>query len=488
VRLVNVDHQVEALAQTHPFESAVVAVDTSGAETTVTWLDLNRRSNDVANGLLACKGVAVDQRIVVLLPNDESHMIAVLACWKIDAVVVPLDPSMPQYELQALIDAIDPVAVISADRQADWIPGHVLFAKLERSLGGVLRSSRPPRSALATGGSTGVPKIVIRRRSWFFDPDEWPSESDSAIGFRIGQSQLVAAPLWHGGFGATYHGLMLGHRIVVLSRFTPRVAIDCIEKFQINILRLVPAMMRMLVDPRTGVTKQSVRSVVALHHGTGWCPPEVKEAWIELIGAQRVFESYSSQEQLGFVYIRGDEWLQHRGSVGKPSSGSVRILDEALKPCPAGVLGGVFFETPDDRLPHYLGTPPPLESSEGYVSIGDLGILDEDGYLYIKGRASELINVGGFKVVPSEIEELLMTHPGISEAVVVSHPHAILGSVPHALVVLAGDAHNLKSEEIDIYCRQYLAQHKVPSTYEIVDEIPRRESGKIRKSELLSGR
>ncbi|PCG84203.1 hypothetical protein CIB93_20505 [Streptomyces sp. WZ.A104] len=483
MRRMTVCQLVAGTAASRPQDAALVVLDRRGNATTVCWAELDERANHCA-AVLRSHGVRGRDPVMIALPNGLDHVVATLGAWKLGATVVPLDPRLRAEEAEALTAAVRPRVLVGvpADAPTD--------GRLTPAAWGDGRSTRSPgqpdaepRSASATGGTTGRPRIIHRRRGWVFDADDLPSPHERAVGLDTGQVQLVAAPLHHSGFGALHHGLALGHTVVLLPRFMPSLAVEAVERYRVNVMRLVPTMMQMLLDPRVGLRDRDLSSVTALHHGSAPCPPEVKRAWIGILGAERVFESYSSQEQLGFVYIRGDDWLARPGSVGRPAPGAIAVVGEDDEPCAPGEPGRLFFRCAGEG-PDYLSAPAELPVwRDTYRSVGDLGYLDEDGYLYVLGRAGEMINVGGANVYPAEIEGVLASAPGVADSCVVPRPHALLGEVPHALVVPAG-AQGPDLAVLDAHCRGRLSPAKVPASYEVVPSLPRDESGKLRRRDL----
>ncbi|MEU6073960.1 AMP-binding protein [Micromonospora sp. NPDC047074] len=473
-----IGQRVADLAEAHPERAALVALSRNGSATTVGYRELDRRANHCA-AVLARHGLGAGDVVVIALPNGVDHVVATLAGWKLGATVLPLDPRSPAGDTAQILTDVAPALFVGVPRQelpirvvdpVEWGSGESHHAPPE--------PSGPPRSALATGGTTGRPKVVVRRRPWTFDPGALPSPHDRAVGLTAGQVQLVTMPLFHGGFGALHHGLALGHTLVTTPMFIPRLVAEAIERYRVNVLRLVPTMMRLLLEPG-GVLGRDLSSVTALHHGTGPCPPEVKLAWLDLLGPERVYESYGAQEQIGFVWIRGDEWLRHPGSVGRPAPGTVAVVVDG-EPAAPGVVGEVFLRPATAKQPEYLGSGPQLVAwRDEYLSVGDLGYLDADGYLFIKGRVQETINVGGAKVYPAEVEAVLTSHPGIADACVVGRTHPIRGQVPHALVVPTDP--ELSQAELDAYCRARLTLHKVPASYEFTATLPRNDAGKLRR-------
>jgi bile acid-coenzyme A ligase len=479
--MVTVERRITELADSTGDRDAIVALARDGSQAeAVSYRQLDHRVNHCAR-VLAGYGIADGNVVAIALPNSIAHVVATLATWRLGATSLVLDPRSPARESEETVESARPRLFIGAPRQA--VPCPVITPAAwgdEEDARPLPEPGHAPRSALATGGTSGRPRVIVRRRSWEFQRDDLPSAHDQALGLGLDQVELVTLPLFHGGFSAVHYGLALRHTIVLAPMFIPRLAATAIERYRVNVVRLVPAMMKMLLEPG-GVVGRDMSSLVTVHHGTGPCPSDVKRAWLDLVGPQRVYETYGSQEQLGFVWIRGDDWLAHPGSVGRPDPGALAIVDDRGDAAPPGSLGEIFMRPAAGSQPEYIGTGPALsEWGDGFLGIGDMGYLDDDGYLFIQGRREESINVGGAKVYPPEVEAVLTSYPSVVDACVIARDHPIWGQAPHAMVVSTDPGISL--DKLDEFCRQRLSLHKVPVTYEAAESLPRNEAGKLRRS------
>ncbi|WP_236792396.1 class I adenylate-forming enzyme family protein [Amycolatopsis sp. GM8] len=483
-QLESITQRVERLAQEKADDIALILPKRSGEDRQLTWRELNGKSNHRARQIAEC-GVGESTVVAVALPGELDHVITTLAAWKIGATVVPVDPHLSDAEVDHIVSVISPGLYVTRSACSPDCP------KIDPEVwaDGWSEENPPPpsgepRSASTTGGTQGRPRVIHRKRGWMFDPDGIPTPHERRMGFTSYQTHLVAAPLFHSGFGALFGPLGLGHRVVLLPRFHPSFVLDCVERYSVNFMRLVPTMMKLLLLPGARIADRDLSSIEVIHHGTASCPPNVKIAWFDLVGPERVYEGYSSQEQFAYIYIRGDEWLARPGSVGRPDPGAVAIVDEAGDQVPAGTTGRIFLRSNDGSGPDYLGAGEQLPSWQGkYFTVGDLGHLDDAGYLYVQGRANDLINVGGISVYPAEVEAVLLASDQIVDACVVPASHPVLGQVPHALVVPAQGT-ELSWPELEAYCRARLSAHKVPQSFTAVDVLPRTGAGKLRRSAL----
>ena len=299
--------------------------------------------------------------------------------------------------------------------------------------------------------------------------------------------QLVNGPMFHNSPATIAStGLMWGHTLILMERFDAGLALRLIERHRVTYLPTVPTVMkRLLEDPLLPDTDLS--RIEALFHTGAVCPPTVKLAWIELLGGERVYEAFGGSELIGGTVIRGDEWLAHRGSVGRPIATELKILGDDGTELPPGEIGEIFMRTERPGPGYaYLGGQAGSRRAGGVESLGDLGWVDADGYLYVADRRVDLIITGGENVYPAEVENVLSTHPGVRDVAVIGLPDPTWGRRVHAVVET--DDPQLASEELVAFCRQSLAAYKAPREVEFVDRLPRDEAGKIRRSALVAER
>jgi bile acid-coenzyme A ligase len=238
-----------------------------------------------------------------------------------------------------------------------------------------------------------------------------------------------------------------------------------------------------------GVTERDFSSLEAIYHTSAPCPIWLKRFWITLIGAEKVYEGYGSTEGIGAARIRGDEWLDHPGSVGRGHLTHIRILDSDGRDLPPGEIGEIYTKRTFDRPTYeYIGSPPIPLTPDGYGSVGDLGWLDEAGYLFIADRRVDMIVTGGANVYPAEVEAALSEHPEIADLVVIGIPHEDWGRSVHAVVQPRHPDHPPTAEALDQFCRQRLTSYKVPKSYEFVSRLPRNQLGKVRRSDMIAER
>jgi len=250
---------------------------------------------------------------------------------------------------------------------------------------------------------------------------------------------------------------------------------------------LVPTMMlRIWKLPLEERTRHDLSSLRIAYHLAAPCPPWLKEAWIEWLGPERVWELYGGTEQQVITVLSGSEWLQHRGSVGRPvREGRIRILDDEGRDLPPGAVGEVYLRRAEGQPESYRYVGATARSRDGWESLGDLGFLDADGYLYLTDRLSDMILVGGANVYPAEVEAALDEHPAVRSSCVIGLPDEELGSRVHAIVQVPP---SVTDEELRAHLAGRLAPYKIPRTIERSDHYLRDDAGKVRRSALRAER
>jgi bile acid-coenzyme A ligase len=445
------------------------------------WGELERDSSRLARAF-AERGVGHGAFVTIALPNGFPFVVACFAAWKLGAVPQPISSKLPAAERDAILAEAHPALVVGGEPTSRfaWMPGAPDLSAYSDARLPDVRS--PSRQALASGGSTGRPKLIV---------DALPAEIDPEVPFygnEPGTTVLVPGPLYHAaGFVNTTTTLLLGGTVVLMTRFDAAEALALIERHRVAWVSFVPTMLqriwRLPETERAGHDLSCLRRVVS---SGAPCPDWLFEAWIGWLGPERVFEAYGGTERIGGTLISGSEWLAHRGSVGRPTGGRrIRILDEAGCDLPPGEIGEVYMMPPGGQgsTYRYLGAES-RATADGWESLGDLGYLDEDGYLYLVDRRSDMIVSGGANVYPAEVEAVLDAHPQVLSSAVVGLPDEELGQRVHAIV----QARGLGEDELREHVAGRLARVKVPRSFEFVDAPLRDEAGKLRRSALRAAR
>ena len=282
----------------------------------------------------------------------------------------------------------------------------------------------------------------------------------------------------------------LGGTVVVMERFDAEASLAAIERFGVTATQMVPTMfVRILQLPeqtRAGYDTSSLRLAV---HAAAPCPPDVKDAMITWWGPI-LTEYYGATEGHGITMINTDEWRTKRGSVGKAALGVLHICDDDGDELPTGQPGVIYFER-DEPAFVYHNDPEKTEESrhpehDNWATVGDIGYLDEDGYLFLTDRKAFMIISGGVNIYPQEVENVLAMHPQIYDVAVIGIPHPEMGQEVKAVVQLrdgVAPSDELAAEIID-YVRERLARFKAPRSVDFVDELPRSATGKLVKRKL----
>lgn len=474
------------LAAERPDDIAVICERLEGGDERLSYAQLESWANRLAHRL-AELGVAQGSFVAINLPNGLEHVVATQAAFKLGACPMPVSHRMPPAERDAMLELGAPKAILSDDAGL----GGISRAGM-RALEGYPDTPPPdaipqPYKAIASGGSTGKPKLIVTPGAFHFAPAAHPFAA--LLGLSAGDRLYSPGPLYHNqAFLFTQVALFVGASAVINEKFDAERTLAAIERYRPSFLNLVPTMMQRMAR---AVSFQSVDlgSLKRLWHMASACPEWVKHAWIERIGAAKVCEVWAATETTGITTIHGEEWLQRPRSVGKGFATEIRILDAERRPLPPGEIGEIFTRFGDGGAQYrYLGATA-LETVEGgFVSVGDLGHVDEDGYLYLADRRMDMIITGGANVYPAEIEAALTQFDGVRDAVVIGLKDDDLGRRVHALIepAVAGQAFSLPG--LEAHVRVQLAGYKVPRSYEIVDSLPRDEAGKIRRGKLRDER
>jgi bile acid-coenzyme A ligase len=479
--------QLTRLAASRGDDTAIVLAAGDGRETRVAWRELEARANQVAR-LLAEVGVGQDDLVAIALPSSLEHVITTFAAWKLGGVVLPMRHDLPPWERDRLLSLASARALV-----ADWQDppaGTISTSVLAHAV--ALRASvlpdRIPKwsHVLATSGSTGHPKLIAR-------PTAGVVAADASVAVVTGgdddQTFLGMSPLYHAnGWQGAAGALVGGHRCVLMARFDAAAAVDLIRRHQVTTVIAVPTMLLRIVRLPT-VSKDDFVSVRRAVLGGAPLPEWVARAWLELVPPERCLFAYGSSEGLGLVVATGEEWLERPGTTGRPANCDLRIQDADGKVVPAGTIGEIFLRSHNPGPPFvYLGAATPAPTADGFRTVGDLGWVDEDGYLFIADRRQDMIVTGGANVFPAEVEAALSEHPSIADQVVIGLPDDEWGHRVHAIVAPVRPGPTPSEAELRAFCKDRLAPYKVPKSFELIDQLPRSDAGKLNRGLLARQR
>jgi long-chain acyl-CoA synthetase len=485
----------------------------AGSGETLTWRDLNEGSIRLAR-LLAERGLGYGDHFAFLLPNGLDFVVACWAGQRSGLFYTPISTRFtPQEVAHVLADCGARVFLTSsamgevAGPLAGLMPDCVEHRLM---LGGTSGGYEPYEAAVAaqpaeplpeewegqsmlySGGTTGVPKGVkphLAKKP--AGQPMVPVEFYSAM-YRVPDDAVVllTAPLYHNAqVQVLLYSARRGDTQVIMEHFDPEAALAAIERFRVSFAQFVPAQfVRLLKLPEEVRHRYDLSSLRVAVHGAAPCPIEVKRRMIDWWGPI-LLEYYGATEPVGGAFIDSRDWLAHPGSVGRSALGPVHILDEAGNELPPGQPGLLYFEPPSFLAFGYHKNPAKtaaVTEKHGWVTVGDVGYLDEEGYLYLTDRASFTIISGGVNIFPQEVENILINHPAVYDCGVIGVPDAEMGEQVKAVVTLMPGARPGPEMEQELigYCRERLAHYKCPRSVDFAASLPRSETGKLFKREL----
>lgn len=463
---------LSAYASLCPHRPAV----TLGTET-LTFAQLDAGANRRARRLVEL-GVRPDDAVLIALPNSLAYYETAFAIWKAGASPAHVSHRLTDGEFEALVALVKPRLVIG--RGEDTAFGG--FEDLDPS-------PLPPLAAqvwrvATSGGSTGRPKLIQDRR-----PARW-APAMGPMRMRPGAVILNPAPLHHSApFAQILMTVAQGGHAIEMGRFDPEAWLRLAQAHAVTYAYVVPTMMhRIMRLPEAVRAAADLGALETVLHMAAPCPVWLKQAWIDWLGPDVIWEVYGGTERMGSCVIGGAEWLEHPGSVGRPRSGvGMMITDEEGRELLTGEVGEIWFRVPPEEGPTYAYVGADRRERDGWNSFGDLGRVDEDGYLYLADRRTDMIVCGGVNLYPAEIEAEIERHPAVICAVVVGLPDDDLGARPHAIVQSDAPAMGLENALREALARQ-LSPHKIPRSFEVTTEPLRDAAGKVRRASLAQAR
>jgi fatty-acyl-CoA synthase len=491
------------IAKDHPDRKAVI-MGNSGES--FTFAELDAASNRFAQ-LFRAHGLASEDTVAILLENHPQYFNVVWGAQRSGLIYVAISNRLTPAEASYILsDSGAKLLITSSALQATAdalrttnpeVPQLIFGATDERALEPALAEmpavpiadERPGTDMLYSSGTTGRPKGV---RLPMPPAEEGLAAggglaglASMAFGFTPGCVYLSPAPLYH---AAPLRWCMSVHRlggtVVVMEKFDPERALQLIEQHKITVSQWVPThFVRMLKLPEDVRSKYDLSSLTSAVHAAAPCPIPVKEAMIAWWGPI-IHEYYAGSEGNGFTLINSENWLTHKGSVGTAVIGQVRICNEDGDEVPVGEEGQIYFS---DGAPFSYHNDPEktagAANKHGWTSLGDVGKLDADGFLYLTDRKSFMIISGGVNIYPQEIENRLITHPKVADAAVIGAPDPEMGERVVA-VVQPLDMANANDEfvaELTAFLREELSGVKIPRQIDFREELPRHPTGKLYK-------
>ncbi len=502
--------QIREHAEATPDKPAVILYPSG---TTVTFGEMEARANQLAH-LFRQAGLREGDAVAILMENNEHMHTVMWAARRSGLYYVPINTHLTPAEAAYIVDnsaakaivgsaALRPVLEGLGEHLPNGLPGLLLIA------GGELDGWQSYPECVAdqpvtpiddeiegdllqySSGTTGRPK-GIKRELPHLPPSEAPGLMTMLVSFWMNPNgvYLSPAPLYHTApsvWSLTMQAA--GIPVVVMEKFDAEGTLDAIQRHRVTHGQFVPVMFtRMLKLPEAVRKSYDLSSLERVMHAAAPCPVEIKKQMIDWWGPI-VDEYYASSEAIGSTLISAEEWLAHPGSVGKPMGGNLHILDEQGNELPPGEPGEIYFEGGNSF--EYLNDAEKTAASrhsQGWMTVGDIGYLDEDGYLYLTDRRHHMIISGGVNIYPQEAENLLVTHPKVMDAAVFGVPDEEMGQRVKGVVQLVdqADATDEFADELLAWLRERLAHYKCPRSISFEAQLPRTDTGKLYKQELIA--
>jgi long-chain acyl-CoA synthetase len=497
-----------AHAKTNPDKHAYVM---AGSGEVVTYRELDERSNRLAN-LFFDRGLRFGDHIAIFMDNNARYLEVAWAAQRSGLYFTPVNYHFTAEEVAYILEDCDAQAVVAAASLGDVVAevGRLAPSRVKTRLvvGGEVEGFERYEDAVAafpaaplaeeleghamlySSGTTGRPKGIkypLERK-----PVGNPVASLGGFGALYGVDDaavyLSPAPLYHSApLQFCIAVSRFGGTSIIMETFEPERALAAIEEHGVTHGQFVPTMfVRMLKLPEPVRKKYDVSTLRIAIHAAAPCPVDVKHQMIEWWGPI-IMEYYGATEGTGATMINSEEWLAHPGSVGRSLNSIIHVLDEDDSPLPPGETGIVWFEPTERSLTfEYYKDPDKTKSAhnrDGWATVGDMGHLDEDGYLFLTDRRDFMIVSGGVNIYPQEAENLLVSHPKVMDVAVFGVPNEEMGEEVKAVVqpIDMADAGPDLERELLEHCREHLAHYKCPRSIDFDAELPRQPTGKLYK-------
>ncbi|MBO0731209.1 MAG: AMP-binding protein [Acidimicrobiaceae bacterium] len=491
----------------HPNQPAIIMA-TSGE--TVTYGEYDRRCEQVAH-FLQDQGLRRGDHIAVLMENAIPMLVAEGAAERTGLYYTLINSHLAADEVAYIVNNCQAKVFVSSVAYRDVVMAaaescpdveRLLMVGLEGPDGrwepfDATVAAYPDTpveerwlglAMLYSSGTTGQPKGILRPMPEVSPDEELPLMTfvKHMFGFREGMTYLNPAPLYHSAPQASVaNALRLGGTAVIMEHFDPEQWLALVERYRVTHCQMVPTMFSRLLRLPDEVRKRyDLSSLETIVHAAAPCPVPVKQAMIDWLGPI-ILEYYGATEGNGFTWCDSAQWLAHPGTVGKAILGEILILDDEGNPCPPGTDGTVWFKGATNF--EYWHDPAKTAASrrdDGNTStVGDVGHVDEEGWLYLTDRKSYMIISGGVNIYPQETENLLATHPAVADVAVIGVPNDDLGEEVKAVVELLDPAQAGPDMEAELirFCREHQGHYKCPRTVDFTTEMPRLPTGKLYK-------
>ena len=503
------DYGFWKLAQEHPEWLAIAGPD--GRE--YSFGEVLGECNRVANGLRA-KGLQTGDTIALMLPNCVEFLIINLAVQQSGLYMVPINWHLAGPEVAYILQDSDAKVFIAHEQTATaataaaaeaglgadhtfaigGVPGFQPLSELSAGQPDTLPAERTAGAVMNyTSGTTGKPKGV-RRALTGLDPDlagELFSFTAQLFGIKPldDNVHITGSPLYHTAVLVWANAaLQIGHAVVLMEKWEAERMLQLIEKHRVTYSHMVPTQFRrLLLLPEETRARYDLSSLRHMVHAAAPCPPEIKRQMLDWWGP--VIDEYYAATEGGGTMVTAKEWLQHPGTVGKSWPGyDVKILDDDGNEVSTGEQGTVYMKLNPGSDFEYKGDAEKTRKNRRgeYFTVGDVGYMNKEGYLFLCDRKIDMIISGGANIYPAEVENVLILHPKVVDVAVFGIPHEDWGEEIKAVVQLSpeADGDDAMTAELQAFCRERLAKMKCPRTIDYLDELPRDPNGKLYKRRL----
>lgn len=494
----------------HNYPDKPAAIHATTGET-LTYRDLNNRSNQLAQ-LMFRAGFRKEDHVAVFMENNLRYFEAVWAALRSGLYITPINCHLTAEEAGYILEDCKAQVLITSKQLGKVARSMTVFAPacrirlmvdgvedgfeayedaIERHPARGLSDQPAGQFMLYSSGTTGRPKGILRPLSGLriddtSSPIGWLQRS--LWNFDQDTVYLSPAPLYHSApIGFTTGTMALGGTIVMMPKFDEIASLGAIERFRVTHSQWVPTMfIRMLALPTDARTKFDLSSHKVAIHAAAPCPAGTKKQMLEWWGPI-VHELYGGSEQNGLTHCTPEEWLERPGTVGKSILGTIHICDDDGTELPPGEPGLVFFELPSLPFKYHQDEAKTKSAQHpehaNWSALGDIGYVDDSGYLYLTDRATFMIISGGVNIYPQEIEDQLIMHPKVLDVAVIGVPDDQMGESVKAVVQPAHDVAPDEDLGVELlaYARQHLAHYKCPKSVDFVEALPRLPTGKLSK-------
>jgi long-chain acyl-CoA synthetase len=492
------------------FPDRLALVEPEGRE--LTFGELHAECNRVVHGLRAL-GLGKGDTVAAVLPNGATIIELYLAAMQAGWYIVPINYHLTAGEISYILTDSEAKAFVGHERLAEackaaaeeaGFPSQARFAvgsiegfrpyeDLKAGQSGDAPEDRATGAVMTyTAGTTGRPKGV-RRPMPPIDPDMNATLNGAFLmlfGIQAHEDNvhLTVSPLYHTAVvNFTLDSLFLGHTVVLMDRWTPEGTLERIERYRVTTSHMVPTQfVRLLNLPEEARENNDLSSLRHMIHSAAPCPPDVKRQMIEWWG--NVIDEYYAATEGGGTLVTAEEWMKKPGTVGKPwPISQIRILDDDDQPVETGTPGTVWIKMGEYTFEYHKDAEKTGKSwKEGFFTVGDIGYLDDEGYLFLCDRKIDMIISGGVNIYPAEVEAALITHPKVADVAVFGIPHDDWGEEVKAVVEPKAGIHAGPELEAEIlaFGLERLAKYKCPRSVDFIDEMPRDPNGKLYKRKL----